>query len=79
LSPQVLQEFYVNVTRKIAKPLSRHLARAIVEDFRMWCIDATAADIATARILSEDFNAGQSIAGVRIEIPSLEARHEQSF
>jgi predicted nucleic acid-binding protein len=99
LSPRVLQEFYVNVTRKIAKPLSRPSARAIVEDFRIWCIDMTAADIATAfriedesrisfwdalicasalkagahRILSEDFNTGQSIAGIRIENPFVES------
>ena len=48
LSPQVLQEFYVNVTRKIAKPLTRHSAREIVEDFRVWCIDTTAAEVSMA-------------------------------
>jgi predicted nucleic acid-binding protein len=48
LSPQVLQEFYVNVTRKIAKPLTKRAAREIVEDFRVWCIDMTAAEVATA-------------------------------
>ena len=48
LSPQVLQEFYVNVTRKIAKPLTKRAAREIVEDFRVWCIDTTAAEVTTA-------------------------------
>jgi predicted nucleic acid-binding protein len=48
LSPQVLQEFYVTVTRKIAKPLSKRAAREIVEDYSVWCIDTTAAEVATA-------------------------------
>jgi predicted nucleic acid-binding protein len=54
LSPQVLQEFYVNVTRKIRKPLTRRAAREIVEDFSAWCVDTSAADVAAAfRIESE--------------------------
>jgi predicted nucleic acid-binding protein len=95
LSPQVLQEFYVNVTRKIPKPLTRRAARAIVEDFSVWCIDTSAAQIAAAFrfedeakvsfwdalicastiqsgaqvLLTEDMNAGQKIAGIRIENP----------
>ena len=48
LSPQVLQEFYVNVTRKIAKPITKRLARDIVADFSPWCIDTTPADVAAA-------------------------------
>jgi predicted nucleic acid-binding protein len=48
LSPQVLQEFYVNITRKVAKPLSKRLAREIVRDFSVWCIDTTAAEVAAA-------------------------------
>ena len=48
LSPQVLQEFYVNVTRKIATPITRRLARAIVEDFSVLCVDTTADDVASA-------------------------------
>jgi predicted nucleic acid-binding protein len=48
LSPQVLQEFYVTVTRKLAKPLSKRAAREIVEDYSVWCIDTTAAEVATA-------------------------------
>jgi len=48
LSPQVLQEFYVNVTRKISKPIAKRVARDIVNDFGIWSVDTTAADIATA-------------------------------
>jgi predicted nucleic acid-binding protein len=48
VSPQVLQEFYVNVTRKIAKPLTKRGAREIVEDFSVWCVDTTAADVTAA-------------------------------
>lgn len=39
LSPQVLQEFYVNVTRKIGSPLPKAVARAIVHSYASWCID----------------------------------------
>jgi predicted nucleic acid-binding protein len=36
LSIQVLQEFYVNVTRKIASPLDHQTARQIVADLVYW-------------------------------------------
>lgn len=36
LSTQVLQEFYVNVTRKITKPLKRATAREIIERYGAW-------------------------------------------
>jgi predicted nucleic acid-binding protein len=36
LSTQVLQEFYVTVTRKIRKPLAPSEARAIIRDFSLW-------------------------------------------
>jgi predicted nucleic acid-binding protein len=95
LSMQVLQEFYVNVTRKIPSPLPKRAARPVVESYTTWCVETTPAEIATAfhiedecrigfwdalivataikcgavRILSEDLNAGQMIAGMRIENP----------
>jgi len=95
LSTQVLQEFYVNATRKIAHPLSKESARLVVSSYAVWSVDMTANDIGTAfqiedasrigfwdsliiasalksgatRILSEDLNAGQTIAGIRIENP----------
>jgi predicted nucleic acid-binding protein len=36
LSLQVLQEFYVSVTRKIAKPLDPRTARQIIADLANW-------------------------------------------
>ena len=95
LSLQVLQEFYVKVTRKIATPLSKDSARLVVSTYAMWCIETTPAELSSAfriedesrigfwdalivssavkngaiRILSEDLNAGQRIAGILIENP----------
>jgi predicted nucleic acid-binding protein len=95
LSMQVLQEFYVNVTRKLAKPLAKAEARLVVNSYSIWCVETTPAEIAaafriedesrigfwdalivasaaksgSARILSEDLNAQQKIAGIRIENP----------
>lgn len=39
LSTQVLQEFYVNVTRKIPSPLSRSVARDIVGNYAAWQVE----------------------------------------
>jgi predicted nucleic acid-binding protein len=36
LSTQVLQEFYVTVTKKVASPLPPESAREIVEDYLTW-------------------------------------------
>ena len=36
LSTQVLQEFFVSVTRKIPKPINDHLAASIVRDLLRW-------------------------------------------
>jgi predicted nucleic acid-binding protein len=95
LSMQVLQEFYVNVTRKIARPLSNEAARLTVNTYSLWCVETTPVEIAAAfriedesrigfwdalilaaaaksgatRLLSEDLNARQRIAGIRIENP----------
>jgi predicted nucleic acid-binding protein len=95
LSTQVLQEFYINVTRKLSKPLMKKSARAVVEEYAIWCVDTTPAEIAVAfriedearigfwdalicaaalkagaeQILSEDLNAGQRIAGIRVVNP----------
>lgn len=100
LSVQVLQEFYVNVTRKIASPLSKDAARLVVNTYTVWCTETTPAEIAVAfriedearikfwdalivasaakagavRILSEDMNDQQMIAGVRIENPFAQTR-----
>ncbi len=95
LSMQVLQEFYVNVTRKIPSPFAKDVARMVTSSYAIWCLETTPAEISLAfriedesrigfwdalivasaakcgasRILSEDLNAGQMIAGVRIENP----------
>ena len=36
ISTQVLQEFYVNVTKKVSQPLSLVTARRIVEQYQVW-------------------------------------------
>ncbi len=95
LSMQVLQEFYVNVTRKIATPLPKDVARLVVNSYSIWCMETTPTEIAaafriedesgigfwdalivasaaksgTVRILSEDWNAHQMFAGIRVENP----------
>ncbi|MGC9989901.1 MAG: PIN domain-containing protein [Terriglobales bacterium] len=95
---QVLQEFYVNVTRKITSPLPKNVARMVTSSYAIWCVETTPAEISSAfgiedesrigfwdapivasavkcgasRILSEDLNAGQTIAGIRIENPFAE-------
>lgn len=95
LSPQVLQEFYENVTKKIPNPLSKESARLVVSAYAIWCVGTTSVEISNAfriedesrigfwdalivasalqsgasRILSEDLNGGQTIAGMRIENP----------
>jgi predicted nucleic acid-binding protein len=95
LSVQVLQEFYVNVTRKIIHPLSKTTARRVVDAYSVWAVDTTPAEISSAfriedqarigfwdaliiscalksgatRVLSEDLNPGQRIAGIMVENP----------
>jgi predicted nucleic acid-binding protein len=95
ISMQVLQEFYVNVTKKISIPLSKDLARTVVSSYVPWCMEITPAEISAAfriedesrigfwdalivssalksgatRILSEDLNAGQRIAGLLVGNP----------
>ena len=101
---QVLQEFYVKVTRKIPLPLSKDLARRVVSNYAIWCTETTPAEISTAfrieddsrigfwdamiissavksgasRILSEDLNAGQRIAGILIQNPFARATEDQA-
>jgi predicted nucleic acid-binding protein len=98
LSMQVLQEFYINVTRRISSPLSKDLARIVVSSYVPWCMETTLTEISAAfriedearigfwdalivssavrsgatRILSEDLNAGQLIAGILVENPFVD-------
>ena len=50
ISTQVLQEFYVNVTRKIARPLEIASARMIIEDFATWDVVTIETDTILAAI-----------------------------
>lgn len=58
LSMQVLQEFYVNVTRKIASPLPKATARAIVESYRNWCMQTTVEEISAAFRIEDEARLG---------------------
>jgi predicted nucleic acid-binding protein len=98
LSTQVLQEFYVVITRKFDPPMRRRDARGIVAAYGEWQVvqldvpmivaashleerhglsfwDAliveTARQVGARRLLSEDFQSGRRVAGVRIENPFL--------
>ncbi len=44
LSTQVLQEFYVTVTRKLARPMTRLDARAVINTLRCWPVQGIDAD-----------------------------------
>jgi predicted nucleic acid-binding protein len=96
ISTQVLQEFYVNVTRKIPNPIPKTKARGIIENYRYWQVEqispatilsaseieerymlsfwdsliiAAASKANATRILTEDLNHGQVIAGILVENP----------
>jgi predicted nucleic acid-binding protein len=58
LSMQVLQEFYVNVTRKIAHPLSRKSARAIVDAYATWCVATSPSELTAAFRIEDDARIG---------------------
>ena len=58
LSVQVLQEFYVNVTRKIVSPLPIDAARLVVSTYSIWCIETTAAEVAAAFRIEDESRIG---------------------
>jgi predicted nucleic acid-binding protein len=58
LSMQVLQEFYINVTRKIASPLSKDSARSVVTSYALWCTETTPAEISTAFRIEDESRIG---------------------
>ncbi len=58
LSMQVLQEFYINATRKIAKPLSRSDARKAAEDYSLWCVETTPQEVRTAFRIEDEARIG---------------------
>lgn len=96
LSVQVLQEFFVNATRRLETPLGLSAAREIVQTYSVWVrepitaetvvraidladlarlsfrdalIVAAAEQSGAAVLYSEDLNAGQQIAGIRVRNP----------
>ncbi|MFZ3200694.1 MAG: PIN domain-containing protein [Candidatus Acidiferrales bacterium] len=58
LSVQVLQEFYVNVTRKISSPLPRDLARLVVSSYTTWCTETTPAELSAAFRIEDESQIG---------------------
>jgi predicted nucleic acid-binding protein len=58
LSVQVLQEFYVNVTRKVARPLSKDSARRVVHAYHVWCVDTSPADVTNAFRIEDEAQIG---------------------
>jgi predicted nucleic acid-binding protein len=58
LSGQVLQEFYVNVTKKVSRPLARKSARSIVERYSLWCMPTTTTEIALAFRIEDEARIG---------------------
>jgi predicted nucleic acid-binding protein len=58
LSTQVLQEFYVNVTKKIAAPLPKDVARRVVNPYAIWCSETTPAEIAAAYRIEDESRIG---------------------
>ena len=55
---EVLQEFYVNVTRKIPHPLSTESARLLASTYFIRCIETTHAEISTAFRIEDDSRIG---------------------
>ena len=51
ISTQVLQEFYVNLTRKIENPLPKSKARGIIESYLAWPVELN--DVRTVLSASE--------------------------
>lgn len=50
LSVQVLQEFYVNVTKKLATPVSRSTAREVISSYGAWVLEPTTPETVTRAI-----------------------------
>jgi predicted nucleic acid-binding protein len=50
LSVQVLQEFYVNATRKLTTPVAQLTAREVVSSYAPWIREPTTADTVTRAI-----------------------------
>ena len=55
LSVQVLQEFYVTVTKKISRPLTKRAAREVAITYAEWCVETSASLVPAASQMEEDF------------------------
>ena len=56
ISVQVMQEFYVNVTRKIPQPLALPVARELVEAYSAWQVESPSAqDVLRASEIQERY------------------------
>ena len=58
LSTQVLQEFYVNVTRKLSHPISKRAARLVARSYFIWCVDTTHTEISAAFRIEDEYRIG---------------------
>jgi predicted nucleic acid-binding protein len=58
VSLQVLQEFYVNVTRKIAVPLAKDAARLVVTAYSEWCVETGTEAVAAAFRIEDEARIG---------------------
>jgi predicted nucleic acid-binding protein len=99
ISTQVLQEFYVTITKKVPRPVDSDIARMIIQDLLQWKViindgqsileaveiqkkykfefwDALVVQAAikgeAAVLLSEDFESGRTIDGIRFRNPFLD-------
>jgi predicted nucleic acid-binding protein len=58
VSPQVLQEFYVTVTRKISTPLAKKTARVVIGTYSIWCVDVTPTELEAAFRIEDEAKIG---------------------
>jgi predicted nucleic acid-binding protein len=58
LSMQVLQEFYVNVTRKIPCPISKASARLVINTYSIWCVETKLSEISNAFRIEDESRLG---------------------
>ncbi len=76
ISTQVLQEFYVNVTRKIRYPLTPAQARSIIENYLVWHIEENGSQsVLKASRLQERY--GLSFWDSLIVVAAAQARTEK--
>jgi predicted nucleic acid-binding protein len=55
---QVLQKFYVNVTRKTRSPLPKDSARLVLANYLIWCMETTPAELSVAFRIEDESRIG---------------------